>query len=400
MRVSRLGVSLAFTCVLCGSVMAATSNPWVLKATLSAPGNPLEFGYSVGISGNTIAATANDSIGVYVEPKAGWSNLSTPTAKLTASDGAVFSSVAICGNTIVAGSVQDGGTGAAYVFVEPSGGWKNMNETAKLTAADAASGDFVGTSVAISGNTIVVGADQNNSVGASFPPPEPNGAGAAYVFVKPSAGWSNMTETAKLTASDGAAGDDFAYSVSILGNTIVASSPNATIGTTNLEGAAYIFEKSGSQWKNSTESAKLTASDGHSVTLLGMGLSISGNTLAAAAFDKVYLFFKPAGGWSTGTQNVELSSTSYTFFGLNSVAIYEGNVLAGSPYDNVPFADLYVEPAAGWKNMTPTYRLKAPAKNGNGSDGWSVAMNATTLVVSSPLFGGNGGNVVYVYGKN
>jgi len=126
MKVSRLAVSLAVISVFCGSVMAATSNPWELKATLSAPGNPLEFGYAVGISGTTIVATANNEIAVYVEPKAGWGNMSAPTAKLSAADGAVFSSVAINGSTIVAGSVQDGGTGAAYVFVEPSGGWKNM----------------------------------------------------------------------------------------------------------------------------------------------------------------------------------------------------------------------------------------------------------------------------------
>jgi hypothetical protein len=397
MKVSRLAVSLAVISIFSGSVMAATSNPWVLKATLSAPGNPLEFGYALGISGTTIAATANNEIAVYVEPKAGWGNMSTPTAKLSATDGAVFSSVAISGNTIVAGSVQDGGTGAAYVFIEPSSGWKNMTETAKLSASDAKPGDFIGTSVAIANTTIVVGADQNNSVGASFPP-EPNGAGAAYVFAKPTAGWANMTETAKLTPSDGVSGDDFAYSVAIIGNTIAASSPNAMIGSTDLEGAIYIFDKNGSQWKSSTQTAKLTASDGHSVTLLGMGLSLNGNALAAAAFDKVYLFFKPSSGWTTSTQNVELASSSYTFYGLNSVALYQGNVLAGSPYENVPFADLYVEPSAGWHNMTPTYRLKAPAKNGNGSDGWSVAMNGTTLVVGSPLFGGNGGNVIYVYG--
>lgn len=248
MKVSRLAVSLALISVFSGSLMAATSNPWVLKATLSAPGNPLEFGYAVGISGTTIAATANDEIAVYVEPKAGWGNMSTPAAKLFASDGTVFSSVAISGNTIVAGSVQDGGTGAAYVFVEPSGGWKNMTETAKLTASDAVQGDFIGTSVAIAGSTIVVGADQNNSVGASFPP-EPNGAGAAYVFVEPSGGWKSMTETAKLTGSDSVVGDDFAYSVAIIGNTIAASAPNATIGSTDLEGAIYIFVKRGSEWK-------------------------------------------------------------------------------------------------------------------------------------------------------
>jgi hypothetical protein len=98
-------------------------------------------------------------------------------AKLTASDGGPFdllgTSVAIDGDTVVVGS----GSRGSYVFVRPTSGWASASETAKLTASDGPSGR----SVAISGNTIVVG-----------------GAEAAYVFVKPMGGWVNATETAKL----------------------------------------------------------------------------------------------------------------------------------------------------------------------------------------------------------
>ena len=179
------------------------------------------------------------------------------------------------------------------MFVEPGSGWANKTETAKLTASDALQGDFVGTSVSISGNTVVVGADENNSVGIRFG--EPNGGGAAYVFVKPASGWANTTEIAKLTASDGVAGDDFGYSVFVQGDTIAVGAPNAVINSTTLEGALYVFQKTGTQWTNSTQTAKLTASDGHEVTVLGIGLSMNGSVIAGAAFDKVYIFVKPVG---------------------------------------------------------------------------------------------------------
>src|SRR5437764_1371181 len=77
----------------------------------------------------------------------------------------------------------------------------------------AANGQF-GYSVAISGNTLVVGAP-GTTVGSNA------NQGAAYVFTEPVSGWADMTETAELTASDGAASDAFGFSVSISGHTIV-----------------------------------------------------------------------------------------------------------------------------------------------------------------------------------
>ena len=86
--------------------------------------------------------------------------------------------------------------------------------------------------------------------------------GAAYVFTEPGSGWANMTQTAKLTASDGAADDRFGDSVSISGNTVVVGAPNATVGGNSGQGAAYVFTEPGSGWANMTQTAKLTASDG------------------------------------------------------------------------------------------------------------------------------------------
>ena len=82
------------------------------------------------------------------------------------------------------------------------------------------------------------------------------------MFTEPGSGWADMTQTAKLTASDGAADDDFGYSVSISGNTVVVGAPYATVGGNSDQGAAYVFTEPGSGWANMTQTAKLTASDG------------------------------------------------------------------------------------------------------------------------------------------
>src|SRR5208282_559294 len=96
--------------------------------------------------------------------------------------------------------------GAAYVFTEPGTGWASMTQTAKLTASDGIAEDDFGNSVAISGNTVVVGADKQSIT--------PSQEGAAYVFTEPAAGWpANMTQTDELAASDGGVGNEFGSAV-------------------------------------------------------------------------------------------------------------------------------------------------------------------------------------------
>ena len=74
--------------------------------------------------------------------------------------------------------------------------------------------------------------------------------GAVYVFVKPTLGWTDVTENAKLTASDGAAADDLGSSLAISsdGSTIVAGAPNAKVSSATNQGAVYIFDKPSGGW--------------------------------------------------------------------------------------------------------------------------------------------------------
>lgn len=111
--------------------------------------------------------------------------------------------------------------------------WKQL---AELTASDAAGNDELGYSVAISGNTIAVGAPYE-TIGTN------EHQGAVYVFTKPASGWSNMTQTAKLTVSDEALSGELGYSLAFSGNTIVAGAPGANTGpmcSSNRQGAGRI----------------------------------------------------------------------------------------------------------------------------------------------------------------
>lgn len=101
------------------------------------------------------------------------------------------------------------GSGSAYIFRFNGVSWV---QEAKLTASDGAANDNFGWSVSISGDAAVIGARDDDANGIF--------SGSAYVFEKPPGGWVNMTETAKLTASDGAAVDQFGSSVLIGGDVI------------------------------------------------------------------------------------------------------------------------------------------------------------------------------------
>jgi hypothetical protein len=158
--------------------------------------------------------------------------------------------VAISGDTVVVGARDDddGGTdsGSAYVFVRSGTSWSQQQ---KLVASAPATFDLFGHAVAIDGNTVVVGAYQDDDLG--------NDSGAALVFVRSGTTWSQQQ---KLFAADGLADDRFGYSVTVSSCTAVIGAPHATNG----RGSAYVFVRSG----NGLESAReLTASDaapGHS----------------------------------------------------------------------------------------------------------------------------------------
>jgi uncharacterized delta-60 repeat protein len=272
---------------------------WTEQAILRASNAQAEdyFGYSVSISGDTVIVGAADEDGVgyglahsgaaYVFTRDAGGEW-TEQAILRASD-AQFedyfgNSVCISGDTVVVGAVQeDGGlvhpitdSGSAYVFTRDAGGvW---TEQAILRASDAQFMDFFGRSVSISGDTVVVGATGEDG-GAGDPL---SSSGATYLFTRDAGGaW---TEQAILRASDAQAWDYFGRSISISGDTVIVGAadedggPGDPLGNS---GAVYMFTRDeGGAW---TEQAVLRASDAQPGDLLGYSVSISGDTVFAGA---------------------------------------------------------------------------------------------------------------------
>jgi hypothetical protein len=319
-------------------------------------------------------------------------------AELTSSDGVGGDefgfAVAVNGNTVVVGASQFNSTqvGAAYVFVKGSTGWANMTQTAKLTASDAAAGAQFGSSVAFAGaGTVVVGAP-HAAVGTN------QNQGKAYVFVKPTTGWKNMTETARLTASDGASGDYFGYSVSGIGNAVVVGAPQAS-SQAQFQGAAYVFVKPGSGWKTtSTFKAKLTASNGKFDEGFGVSVSLSSNTLVAGAPQAnsgkggVYVYVKPSTGWQTTSSfNAELTASDGQSDDLlgNSVSISNTTVVAGAYLATIGAnrfqgaAYVFVEPTSGWADATETAKLTAPDGQSGDEFGYSVSISGNKVVAGA-----------------
>ena len=303
------------------------------------------------------------------------------TASDSANDDYFGASVAIDGNTVVVGASKPFNhlTGEAYVFVKPGASWKNMTQTAVLTASDGAGGNDFGSAVAISGSTVVVGAPQAYVNGNQA-------QGKAYVFVKPSTGWKNMTETAILLASDGGLGSNFGIGVGISGDAVVVGAYSPTYNP----GSAYLFVQPAGGWVNTTETAELTASDGMDNDEFGYSVSVSGSTAIVGAPNRgdgigsAYIFVEPPSGWTNMTETAELTASDQmesNFFGL-SVSVNGNTAVVGAPYNGRGAVYVFVEPTNGWSSMTETAKLTAPAGN---EFGLSVALSTEAVIAGAPF---------------
>ncbi|MGQ0619121.1 MAG: Calx-beta domain-containing protein, partial [Panacagrimonas sp.] len=158
-------------------------------------------------------------------------------------------------------------TDASYpVIVDPL----LVNEEAKLVAADGAASDTFGFSVAVAGDTAVVGAREDD-VGAN------SNQGSAYVFVRSGTSW---TQQAKLVAADGAADDRFGFSVALSGDAAVVGTFGDDFGAICAQGSAYVFVRSGTSW---TQQQKLVAADGAAFDEFGISVALSGDAAVVGA---------------------------------------------------------------------------------------------------------------------
>jgi hypothetical protein len=268
-----------------------------------------------------------------------------------------------------------------------------LEEQAKLAASDGASSDQFGTSVAIDDVTIVVGVPNAAA---------PNWAqGAAYVFTRPPGGWSSVVETAKLTASDGLANDNFGSSVDIRGDTIVVGAPSDQIGQNPRQGSAYVFTMPGGGWTSGTETLKLTAPDGGPYEDFARSVAVGDTTIVIGVpggrvgdwnSGSAYVFTRPAVGWSHWTEAATLSASDgfgYDTFGM-AVDVHDDTIVVGAPshavgtHSGQGAAYVFTRPAGGWSSNDETAILTA--SDGTYGDGFgrAVALSGDTIVVGVP----------------
>jgi len=184
-------------------------------------------------------------LGIALPAAADWSQREKITSTPRGVGAQFGHAVAVSGNTMVVGARYDGTkasqAGAAFVYVLNGAIW---TQQAKLLAGDGALADKFGASVAIDGNTIVVGAFNDDAPMAN--------SGSAYVFVRSGTTW---TQQQKLTAGDGTDADEFGNAVGARGDTVFVGAHFADLLKNPAAGAVYVFQRSGAAW---TQSQKLT----------------------------------------------------------------------------------------------------------------------------------------------
>jgi len=395
-----------------------------------------DFGLSVAISGSTAVVGApikNSATGaayVFVRSGSTW----LQQAKLTAADGAAGdrfgSSVAIAKNTVAVGAYfKNSGTGAAYVFTRSGTG--TWSQQAEVSPTGGSYNEDFGISIALSGSTMVVGADGANSVaGAAYVytgsggtwsrqavltdpvataddrfgemvaisgsaalvgAPGDNGTvGAAYVFTRSAGHWSDR---ATLTASDGADGDNFGTSVALTGSTAVVGAPDPD-GTT--PGAAYVYTGSGGNW---AQQAKLTAADGAGTDGFGYSVATSGSTVVVGALFKnastggAYVFTSNGSGWTQQSEPIAADGAEHDYFGA-AVALSGSTAIVGAPYQNS-------NTGAAYAFVLPSQQAKLTASDAAAQSffGYSVGMSGSTAVVGAPESNGQDGSA-YVFTRS
>jgi hypothetical protein len=180
-------------------------------------------------------------------------------------------------------------SGAAYVFTRTGGVW---TQQAYLKASNTEASDSFGSSLALSGDTLAVGAPSEDStatgVGGNQADNSANASGAVYVFTRTGGVW---TQQAYLKASNTEATDNFGQSVALSGDTLAVGTPNEDSNATGVggnqadnsasaSGAAYVFTRTGGVW---TQQAYLKASNAESFDLFGLNVVLDGDVLVVGA---------------------------------------------------------------------------------------------------------------------
>ncbi len=374
-----------------------------------------DYGRSVAASNDLVVVGARlDKVGanarqgsayVFVRTGSDW----TFQQKLTASDGAAEdwfgSAVALSGDTIVVGApYHKAGTnmpqGAAYVFTRSGGDWSLQQ---KLLAPDRAAGDEFGGAVALSGGTVVVGA-QFDDIDAKAD------QGSASVFVRSNGVWSFQQ---KLTASDGEATDRFGAAVALSGGTVIVGAVSDDLGISGDAGSAYVFVRSGTVWAQQQKLSGLNSVGSRTNDQFGAAVALSGDTaiIGAPLYDTrgvvdqglAVVFVRSGGVWSYQGDLAAYDGAANDRFG-GAVALNGETALIGAPFDDIGAildqgsAYLFTRSGALW---TTRQKLTAQQVTARELFGQTVALSGDAALAGAPhaRVGANvGQGALYLFG--
>jgi hypothetical protein len=419
-----------------------------------------QFGFSVAVSGNTVAAGAPteqssatgingkqddnsaDNAGavyVFVQDGSDWSQQAYLKASNTDAYDLFGFGVAISGDTLAVGAPGEASlatginndqndnsaneAGAVYIFVRNGSSW---SQQAYIKASNTGAGDKFGLRVALSGDTLLVGAqfEDSNATGVNGDQSDNSAedSGAVYVFTRNGTTWSQQ---AYLKASNTNEGDVFGRSVDISGETIVigsAESSNATgvngdqsNNDADYAGAAYVFTRSGNAW---SQQAYLKASNTDRRDLFGHDVAISGDTVAVGApleassatgidgnqgdnsqinAGAAYVFVRNGNTWSQQAYVKAPNSERGDIFGRNLVLMDQTLVVSAEREDSAATGingdqednsqsdsgAVYLYERAGEMWSMRSY-IKASNTGEVDEFGWSMDLSNETLVIGVP----------------
>ena len=335
LRADVIDPSLQYTAILTAnqSGVASITN-WIKDITqeklIGANETGDKLGYAVAVEGNTAVCGAyNESENgirpgaVYIYTRTG--NVWTEQQRLLPSDEEhemeFGFSVAISGETIVVGAWSEDlglvNAGAAYVFTRSGTTW---TEEQKMVLTSPTTADFFGYTVDIYNETIVVGAAREDT-GATD-------AGSIYVYTRSGTTWSLEQQ---INSTDITAGDEFGESVAIYEDSIVAGAPRATTGGA-LAGAAYVFTRSGTTW---TQEQKIVALDSAASDYFGKSVDIQNDRIVVGVPDDgtdvgaAYIYSRSGTTWTEEQKITSASPFAGEQFGY-SISLDGSDILVGA----------------------------------------------------------------------
>ncbi len=381
-----------------------------IDGNLAVVGAPVEDSSASGVNGIIGTSLINDSGAAYVFLRTGveWNQIAHLKAPSPVANTRFGVSVTVSGGLIAIGHASQTDGGRVHIYRLENGG---ILHEATIAASNAESNDAFGSSVSLSGQSLLVGApgEDSSSIGI-------NGAlnnnsagysGAAYLFQRSGNSW---TQAAYVKASNTQSDDGFGNSVAISGDTFVVAASRedgGSVGINGLQsdnskpfaGAAYVFFRSGSTW---AQQAYLKASNTDESDAFGSSIAIDGNQILIGALGEdssavgvhgnqldnsrrssgaAYLFSRSGATW---TQSTYLKPNSHTNGGA-TVQQFGMDVAIRGDFATIAarsrFPAIFTNNGNSWMALQP---FELPEFANPWSFGEAVAISGNTVLIGDP----------------